>query len=158
LTEIDDTQASLGFILNDVTRLLRRNFDQRVKCFGLTLTQSRALMHIARDEGLNQAKLAEALEVQPITLTRLVDRMEAAGWVERRSDPKDRRVARLFLTAKAQPMLSQMREIANATREDAIAGISVENRALMMEMLQHMKRGLIEAEEKASQTPALVET
>jgi MarR family transcriptional regulator, transcriptional regulator for hemolysin len=74
--------------------------------------------------GTNQACLADLLELQPITLTRLVDRLEAAGWVERRADPADRRVPRLYLTAKAAPLLDHTRTLAAETRKEAMRGLA----------------------------------
>src|SRR3546814_9002902 len=79
-----DPDRSLGFLLNDVSRLMRRNLNRRVQALGLTQSQWRALAYLSRQEGINQATLADTLEVQPITLARLIDRLEAAGWVERR--------------------------------------------------------------------------
>src|SRR3546814_4821449 len=89
-----DPDRSLGFLLNDVSRLMRRNLNRRVQALGLTQSQWRALAYLSRQEGINQVTLADTLEVQPITLARLIDRLEAAGWVERRRHPSDRRAVR----------------------------------------------------------------
>jgi DNA-binding MarR family transcriptional regulator len=103
-----DPKRSLGFLLTETARLIRRNFDRRVQPLGLTQTQWRAIAHLKHNEGIKQATLAEILEVQPITLARLIDRMERDGWVERRPDPNDRRAVQLFLTDKVEPVVAQM--------------------------------------------------
>lgn len=85
-----DQQDGLGFLISDVARLLRKRFDRRAAELGLTRAQWRALGNLARDEGMIQSHLADLLEVEKITLARLVDRLECAGWVERRADADDR--------------------------------------------------------------------
>src|SRR5687767_13222468 len=95
-------ERSLGFLVADVARLLRRSMDRRLQALGLTQAQWRAIIHLSRNEGMTQATLAESLEIQPITLTRLIDRMESAGWVERRMHPLDRRAVQLYLTSQSQ--------------------------------------------------------
>lgn len=147
-----DPDRSLGFLLNDVSRLMRRNLNRRVQALGLTQSQWRALAYLSRQEGINQATLADTLEVQPITLARLIDRLEAAGWVERRRHPSDRRAVRLFLTEKAQPVLSEMWDLASETREEAIAGMPAELRDQLIKALCHMKRNLIESGTAARRT------
>lgn len=133
---------SLGFLLSDVARLLRRRFDQRARDTGLSRAQWQALFHIARDEGTNQASLAERLDVEPITLTRLLDRMEEGGWVERRPDPGDRRARLVFLTAKAHPALATMRALANDIYEEALAGLAPEARTALLGSLEHIRANL----------------
>src|SRR5688572_2340747 len=97
-----DPDRSLGVLIGDVARALRRNFDRRLQSLGLTQAQWRAIVHVKRMEGMSQVALADCLEAQPITVARLIDRMESAGWIERRSDPLDRRAVRLYLTTKSQ--------------------------------------------------------
>jgi MarR family transcriptional regulator, transcriptional regulator for hemolysin len=141
---------SLGFLVNDVGRLLRRNFNRRVQALGLTQVQWRALAHLSRAEGMTQVALAESLEIQPITLTRLIDRMAAAGWVERRNHPQDRRAVQLYLTPKAQPVLDQMHERAAMTVDLALAGLTGAQQKQLVEDLQHMKTNLLAAEATAA--------
>lgn len=149
-----DLEPGLGFLLNDVSRLIRRNFNRRVEALGLTQVQWRAIAHLWRNQGINQAALADILEVQPISLTRLIDRLAASGWVERRPDPRDRRAVRLVLTAKAQPILAKIEVIAGEIREQALAGLPENRRKLLSEMLLSMKRSLLAAEADAqSQQP-----
>jgi DNA-binding MarR family transcriptional regulator len=116
-----DLDMSFGFVLNDIARLMRKRFDQRARGLGLTRAQWRVLAHLARHEGINQAGLAEILEIEPITVGRLIDRMEEAGWVERRPKPNDRRVRLLYLTDKAWPVFARMRAIGAAERDRLIA-------------------------------------
>jgi len=112
----------------------------------LSQAQWRALAHLARDEGLKQSALAERLEIQPITLTRLIDRMEAAGWVERRSDPADRRAVRLYLTPRAEPVLAEMQRAAAGMLDEALRGLTADERLNLIDALCKMKRNLSEAE------------
>lgn len=94
--------------------MMRRRFDERVRSIGVTRAQWQTLLVLKRHEGSNQGALAEFLDVEPITLCRMIDRLEEAGLVERRRDPADRRAWRIYLTEKAQPVIAQVREIANA--------------------------------------------
>src|SRR3546814_7154100 len=106
---VRDPDQSIGFLLSDVARLLRRNFTRRAQYLGLSQAQWQALAHLARREGVNQATLAESLEIQPVTLARLVDRLQEKGLVERRPDPADRRAFCLYLTPAAAPLLDRKR-------------------------------------------------
>lgn len=135
-------EPTLGYLLSDVTRLLRKVFDQKARQIGLSLAQCRALAYLARHEGINQAGLAELLEVQPISLARLLDRMGAAGWVERRPDPHDRRAHRLYLSDKARPLLEQLRDLSTSVRAEATQGLAPAQIDQMMAMLQTMHANL----------------
>jgi MarR family transcriptional regulator for hemolysin len=143
---MDDPYQAVGVLLVDVARLLRRNFNRRAQALGLTQPQWQALARLSQNQGMNQACLADLLEVQPITLTRLIDRLEAAGWVERRPDPADRRVQRLYLTIKAEPLLDDMRALAAETREEAMQGLSDRQRKQLIQFLQTIKGNLVRAE------------
>lgn len=125
---------SLIILLADVSRLVRRSFDQRARSIGVTRPQWRVLTMLVRHEGLNQGAIADLLEVEPITLCRMVDRLADAGLVERRSDPNDRRAWRLYLTDKARPLLAELRILADSLFGDALSGIS----PVEQEQLQHM--------------------
>ena len=128
-------EPTFGYLVSDIARLLRRVFDQRARTVGLSLVQGRALIYLANHEGINQAGLADLLEVQPISLARLLDRMEGTGWVERRADPADRRAHRLFLTAKARPMLALIRELSAQTRAEALCDLSEGEKDVLMRLL-----------------------
>jgi len=137
-----DLDPSYGFLFNDVARLLRQRFDQRAQGLGLTRTQWRALAHIGRQEGIHQAALADILEVEPISLARLIDRLEAGGFVERRHDPADRRTWRLYLTPKVHPVSERMRALALETLADAFSGIERAEIAALMAALARIKGNL----------------
>ncbi len=141
---------SLGFLINDVGRLMRRNFNRRVQSLGLTQTQWRAIVHLDRNEGMTQVSLADSLDIQPITLTRLIDRMEAAGWVERRNHPLDRRAVQLYLTAKVRPVLEEMAARAAETIAVAVGDLSAAGQKQLTESLQHMRQSLSAAETTAA--------
>ncbi|HZF28371.1 MAG TPA: MarR family transcriptional regulator [Gammaproteobacteria bacterium] len=150
MTSRFDSERGVGFLINDVGRLLRRNFNRRVQALRLTQAQWRAIAHLSRREGMTQVELADVLEIQPITLTRLIDRLEAAGWVERRDHPLDRRAVQLYLTPKSEPILEQMHELATETVALAVAGLPAASQKQLVEDLQHMKRNLTAAETAAA--------
>jgi MarR family transcriptional regulator, transcriptional regulator for hemolysin len=135
-------ERSFGFLLYDAARLLRRDFDRRARSLGLTRAQWSVLAHLMRNEGSNQAMVADTLELEPITLVRLLDRLEAAGWVERRPDPNDRRARQLFLTPKARPVLEQLMALAAETRALALAGFSEPEREILIEALIKVRANL----------------
>lgn len=133
---------SLGFLISDVSRLLRKRFDERARLIGVTRQQWRTLSVLKRHEGSNQGMLAELLEVEPITLGRMIDRLEEAGWVERRRDPGDRRVWRIHLTDAAQPILLQLKSIADALFIDAAEGIAPDDQAKLHALLEQLRSNL----------------
>lgn len=132
---MDSPDRNLGFLLHDTARLLRKRFEQKAKGLGLTRAQWQVLATLARNEGLHQGALADILEIEPITLVRILDRLEAAGLIERRRHPTDRRLRLLHLTPAAHPILEQIREIGAATREEAFAGIPAEERERLLHIL-----------------------
>ncbi|MDH4872436.1 MarR family transcriptional regulator [Pseudomonas sp. BN515] len=135
-------EESLGFLLADASRLMRRAFEQQITGSNLTLSQARALAHVARNEGCRQVELAEQLEVKPITLARLLDQLEQAGLVERRPDPDDRRAYRLHLCAQADQALADIRAAGAAMLADALQGISEEEEAALTNALRKMRANL----------------
>lgn len=148
-----DPEQSVGFVLIETARLLRRNFNRRVESLGLTPAQSQALAHVAKRQGIKQGALAQILEVQPITLCRLIDRLADAGWVERRRDPDDRRTVRLFLTDEAGPVVDFMWQQAMKTREEALESLSAEDRDRLLGTLQTVRANLLRAEETETGAP-----
>lgn len=130
---------TIGFLLHDAARLLKRDFERRARSLGLTRAQWQTLFHLARNEGCNQAALADVLEVEPITLARVIDRLESSGLVERRTDPTDRRARLLFLGPDATPLLEQLRALGAETREVALTGVSDEDRVLLTELLGRIR-------------------
>ena len=113
----------LLFEINETARAIRRLFDQRTSVMGVTRAQWRVLARLKREPGLRQVELAERLDMEPITLCRIVDRLEEAGLVERKTDPSDRRAWLLELTAKADPVVKQLRGLARGIAEEAMEGI-----------------------------------
>src|SRR5579875_3737120 len=109
-------ERSFGFLMADAARLLTRNFDRRAQKLGLSRAQWQVLAWLKRNEGISQTGLADLLEMSPMTLVRLIDRLEAAGMVERRPDPADRRVYRLYLGHGAHPALDQLWAMGAETR------------------------------------------
>jgi len=138
-----DLDRSFGFLLHDVARLFARRFNQRALLFlGLTRAQCRVLGYLARKEGINQAGLADLLEIKPMTLVRQIDRMEEAGWIERRPHPSDRRARRLVLTDKARPILARILDLSNEVRSEAFAGLSKEEGQHLIDLLQRAHANL----------------
>jgi DNA-binding MarR family transcriptional regulator len=136
------TDRALGFLVSDIARLLRRTMDRKLQSLRLTQAQWRAIVHLSRNEGMTQVALADSLEIQPITLTRLIDRMESAGWVERRTHPLDRRAVQLYLTAQAQPILEQMHARASDTLSEALRGVSPRAQRQLVATLEQIKHNL----------------
>lgn len=134
---------SLGFLLADVSRLVRRRFDQRASGLGLTRAQWRVLAQLRRREGINQTALAEILEIEPITLGRHIDRLVEKGFVERRPDPADRRAWRLHLRSEVQPVLDRLREMSRLTSGEALAGLSAADTDRLIEMLLRIKGNML---------------
>jgi DNA-binding MarR family transcriptional regulator len=114
----------LLFEINETARAIRRAFDQRAADMGVTRSQWRVLARLKRQPSLRQVELADILEVEPITLCRIVDRLEEAGLVERQPDPSDRRAWRLALTEKAQPVISSLRAVAATLADEAFGGLT----------------------------------
>jgi DNA-binding MarR family transcriptional regulator len=148
-----DPDRSLGVLISDVARLLRRSFDRRLQSLGLTQAQWRAIINVSRTEGMSQTALAECLEIQPITVGRLIDRMESAGWVERRSHPLDRRAIQLYLTPKSQPILEEIHARATDMMAESVSGVSAAAQKQLFDNLQRIKQNLATAEAK-SEEPA----
>ncbi len=139
-----DPERMLGFVIHDVARLLRRRYEQyaRTEGLGLTRTQCAVLAHLARQEGINQAALAQILDIEPITLVRLLDRLQEAGFIQRKPDPQDRRAYVLELTAKARPTLDRIYGLAAKVYEEAQAGMSRTDTEQLLSLLHRTKANL----------------
>lgn len=135
----------LGFLINDVARLMRRDFNQRVAGLGLTQAQWRTMFNLDRDEGCRQTDLAAVMEIAPITLARLVDRLEESGLVERRQHPADRRAVQLFYTPKGRRLLERLRDIARRTYDRALGGVPATDRDQLLRTLQQVRDNLADA-------------
>lgn len=139
----ENLERNFGFILNDVARLLRTVYDRRVRSLGLTRAQWWVLTHLYRADGVTQAELAETLEIERATLGRLLDRLEAKGWVRREADAEDRRAKRVHLTeAVAEPMRT-MRAVAAGVRSDALAGLSAAEQDRFVDLMLKVKGNLL---------------
>jgi len=144
MAQTHDFERAFGFVLHEAARLLSKRFDQKARAIGLTRAQCSVLFRLSMQEGMNQARLAELMEMEPISLARLVDRMEQAGWIERRADPADRRARRLYMTAKAKPVYERMIAVGLETRGEALAGISQADRDRIIDLLIQVRRNLSE--------------
>lgn len=137
-----DSDNSLGFIIHDVTRLLRWDFDRRAQELGLTRAQWSVLAHLQRQQGVQQVDLAQLMDIKPITLARHLDRLEKDGWLRREECDRDRRAKRLFLTEKAGPMIKVLKNVGKEVRTKALNGISARDQAHFMETLFKMRSNL----------------
>ncbi|MGL4542511.1 MAG: MarR family winged helix-turn-helix transcriptional regulator [Polymorphobacter sp.] len=133
---------SLGFLLGDCARLLRRRFDARARALGVSRAQWQVLVALSRQEGVNQAGLAEYLEVETITLCRMADRLQESGLIERRADPADRRAWKLYLTDPARPLLDELRTLGEGVVAEALDGLSPESRVALADGLAAMRANL----------------
>jgi len=138
----EDLSRNFGFLLNDVARLMRTAYDRRIRKLGLTRAQWWVLTHLYRSNGVTQTELAETLEIEKPTLGRLLDRLQAKGWVRREHDASDRRVWRVHLTEEVEPALRTMRKIAAELRRDALTGISAAERERFVDTLLSIKENL----------------
>jgi DNA-binding MarR family transcriptional regulator len=137
----------MAFLIQDVSRMLRHKLDAVAQRSGLTSAQWRVLASISRCaslnlEPLNQASLADMLDIEPITLSRQIDRLARAGLIERRPDPKDRRAYRLFLTSKAAPMVAAFRDVGSRMMGQAMEGVSAEEVAAVSATLEKIRNNL----------------
>ena len=135
-------KREFAFMLNDVARLLRTYADYKAAQFGMTRAQWAVLVRLDRSEGLKQSELAEVLDLQPITVTRLLDKLCESGLIERRPDPADRRAKRLFLLPAARPLLQQLGVLGEETMTDVMEGVSHENIEQMVSQLIIVKENL----------------
>ncbi|MBN9256018.1 MULTISPECIES: MarR family transcriptional regulator [unclassified Mesorhizobium] len=139
------SSPNISFVLHDVARLLRKRFEQRSRASGLTRAQWQVLAYLSLHEGIHQNKLADLIEIMPITLARLLDKMEARGFIERRPNPADRRAWLLYLKPAAHPLIEIMRANGQKTRDEAFAGLSEEAQQQLLQTLCLIKSNLLEA-------------
>jgi MarR family transcriptional regulator, transcriptional regulator for hemolysin len=121
---LQPSKREFAFTIMDVARLLKTYADQRARQFGISRAQWAVLARIDRNEGLKQTELAELLDLQPITLTRLLDRLASNGLIERRADPNDRRANRLYLKPAAKPLLGRLFDLGADMMETVLDGIA----------------------------------
>ncbi|MGA3403569.1 MAG: MarR family transcriptional regulator [Acetobacteraceae bacterium] len=137
-------RRTLGFLLRDTSRLMRRRFVQRSREVGLPINRSEAsvLVHVDREPGMSQAQLAEQMDLEAISLVRLIDSLQAAGLIERRPHAHDRRIRTLWLTEAAQPILAQVRAVAEDVRAQAFVGIPAAEREVLLDLLVSVRSNL----------------
>lgn len=140
-------ESALGPLFADVLRLLRRDFQRRSAGLGITPALARLLLYCHRAADARQVDLALRLDVTPVTLGRMVDRLVARGLVERRADPCDGRASRIRTTAAAAPLAERLEGIALATRERALSGFNGQERQQLIGMLQRLEGNLAGAAE-----------
>jgi MarR family transcriptional regulator for hemolysin len=139
---------TLPFEIGETAHALRKAFDRRAVGLGVTRAQWKVLFRLERQSGLRQIELADMLDIEPITLSRIVDRLEEAGHVERVADPADRRAWRLHVTAKAQPLIEKLRRVADEMIAEAFAGIEPRD-------IEITRKVLARARENAARTAPL---
>ena len=144
VTEDPTAGRTFGFLVQDVARLLKRHFERRARQGGLPITRRQAavMIYVARHEGVSQAEVAARLDLEPISLVRLLDKLCEDGMVERRAHPTDRRVRTLWLTAAARPVLENILEINLAIRVEAFAGLPPATRDTFIDALEQIKENL----------------
>jgi DNA-binding MarR family transcriptional regulator len=137
-------QETLGFLLAGVARQMRRAFQQRLIDTPLTLAQARALVYVSRHQGVRQVELAQLLEVQPMTLVRLLDQLESSGLIERRTDAGDRRAYHVYLTPAARPHLATIERITAAVQSQALRDLDKTEMATVFRALNKIGANLAE--------------
>jgi DNA-binding MarR family transcriptional regulator len=136
-------EQGLGFVLNDISRLARKEFDRRVRELRLTRAQWLFLYHLARQPGCTQSELAERLQMQKITVSRQAERLLRAGWIERRDHAEDGRAYHLHVTRKAQPIIARLANVAGRLRDEYLRGLPRPRRAALMADLLHIRTNLL---------------
>jgi MarR family transcriptional regulator, transcriptional regulator for hemolysin len=138
-----DSLQNFGFLLRDVSRLSAKNFGRHSRELEITVSQCKVLAYLQRHEGISQTRLAELTETDPMTLVRTLDRMQQDGWIERRTDPEDRRAHRLYLRDAARPVLKRIWKIADQSRAEALAALSAIEREQLVSLLQRVHARLL---------------
>lgn len=133
---------SIGFLINDTARLFRRTFDGNIRELGMTSLQWRAVARLNLEPGMRQSELADLLEVEPITLSRMIDRLAESGMVCRKPDPNDRRAWNLYLSDKAQPLMEQLQQEADHVQELALTGLDKQERAQLAQLVERVRTNL----------------
>lgn len=141
-----NTEEYIGVVISDVARLLRTEFDRRVRRLGITRAQWLVLTRLHRRPGASLSELAEMMEVEKATAGRMIDRLVANGWVERRTARDDRRVKRVYLTDDAERVHKRIWRVAEETVEAALADLSERESKQLMDLLSRIKTTLVAAD------------
>jgi MarR family transcriptional regulator, transcriptional regulator for hemolysin len=157
-----DPLRNFGFILKDISRLYSLNFERHATELNLTLAQCKVLCYLQRNEGISQVQLAFLTDTDPMTLVRILDRMEGDGLIERRPDPTDRRARRLYLQGAALPVLKEIWRVSDRARAQAFSRMAVADREQLFSLMQQMHANLValmpDATSMASVAPAKTRT
>ena len=144
---IMDIARNFGFLFSEVSRRYVQRFERKAQKMSLTLPTCKVLAYLERNAGISQARLAELTNIEPMTVVRILDRMEAEGLVERRQDPIDRRAHCLCLTSQAKPALDEIGRLADQTRAEIFAGVSQAERTAFLHVLERLAHNLRVLEE-----------
>lgn len=136
-------EHSFGFILSDISRLARKEFDRRVRGLKLTRAQWMFLYHLARAQGCTQTELAERLQMEKITVSRQAERLARAGWIERRDHADDGRAYHLYVARKAEPIIARLEKAADQLRAEYFHGLSATRQKALIADLLHVKSNLL---------------
>ena len=139
---IHEDDKGLGFLLTDTARMLRKLIDRRLQPFGLTRAQWAVLAMLASRDGVSQSELADELEIEKSTVGRLIDHVEAHGWIERRAMARDRRLWRVHLTEQARPLIERVTQVILATRTEMLHGLTAEQQSQLSDSLAFVKSNL----------------
>ena len=142
-------ENSFGFILSDISRLARKEFDRRVRDLNVTRAQWLVLLHLARRPGCTQSELADAMQMQKITVSRHAERLERAGWIERRDHAEDGRAYHLYVARKAEPLITRLASVAEQMRAEIMRGLSGIRRQALVNDLLHIKSNLLRMDSEA---------
>jgi len=142
MNQAPDSTSTIGYLIADLSRLYGRVFDRRAAHLGLTRVQWRALKRIHHAEGITQTALADLMDMEPIAVGRVVDRLQKAGFVERRSDPDDRRVWRLHLSSQSTQIMEAIEQVSIGVREDSIAGVDPGELQTALKVLSQIRETL----------------
>jgi MarR family transcriptional regulator for hemolysin len=140
----------LGFLIHDSARLLRKRFETKGSAHGLSAAQWRLLVRLVKEEGVAQARLAELLEIEPISVSRLLDRMEEGGWIERRQGANDRRVRMIFPTDKSREAFAAIKGVAGEVYDKALHGLTAEEKRILVKCLNVIITNLSDGETPAA--------
>jgi MarR family transcriptional regulator for hemolysin len=138
----DPLDRNLEFLINDVARMLRREFGRRIRDLDMTRSQWWVMVHLIRFDGSNQTRLAEELDIGKVALGGLLDRLEARGWIERRPDAQDRRAKRIYLTARGRPLIAEMQDRAREVHRQMVDGFTPQERDMLVDLMARAKRNV----------------
>lgn len=148
---------SLGFLLSDNLRLTRRIASRYFEQYQLTLSQAKALLGVRRWQGIRQVDLADFMDIQPISLARLLDQLAENGWIERRPDPKDRRAFQLYLTPTAAPIVKMITSASAEFQQKALAGLTAEQQQALFAGLNQVRENLTALGKNVSESKVVSE-